>query len=96
MEAQPGDLLTTPSLPSGSTSAGSFANYSFNLGSSLNNLSSFQLRMDVDFTGLNTGTSFAIDDVQLNAPSAIPEPTTLGMIAIGGLSIFFRRRLCPA
>lgn len=82
-------LLTTPSLPSGSTGAGSFVSYSFGLGSSLNNQSSFQLRLDADLSGANTGTSFAIDNVQLNAATAIPEPATLCLIGLGGLMIAF-------
>jgi hypothetical protein len=40
----------------------------------------------------DTGDNFRIDDVQING--TIPEPATLGLIALGGLMMIGRRRSC--
>jgi len=83
-------LVPSTSLPSGSTGGGTFVAYSFTLPTELNNLSNFQLKLALDFTGAGTGTSFGIDNIQLNAASTVPEPGTVMLFGLGGAVLVFR------
>jgi hypothetical protein len=86
------DFFTLTTI-SASGAAGSVTPYSFTLPTGLNNLSSFELKASFNFaTATTAGTSFAIDNVQLNAATAIPEPKAIALFGLGGLVIIFGRR----
>lgn len=77
------------------TSGSDFTNRSIDLtGAAYQNLSSITFRIyhydDTDSTS-STGLVHRIDDVVLNG-SAIPEPASLAILGLGGLSMLVRRR----
>jgi len=64
--------------------------YSLNLGSALDDLGTFYLRMEVT-APVGYITSVAFDNIQFTGVAAIPEPSTWALISIGLLTIGFLR-----
>jgi hypothetical protein len=85
------DIAISSSAISFTSSQGGFTPYALTLPTALSNLDNFQLKAVFNFQTPNVGTSFAIDNLELNGV-AVPEPKAAMLLGLGGIVLLFGRR----